>query len=478
MLNYIPDIIDQAKNKQAIAIIDLSDGNPTFFTYDKISKLSDSVHKFLIDQNVKFGSNIAIVSDNSIEYIVTFFGILKHGSCPVLVNKKLSTDQIKQQITDSSCILIFSDIDLKSSIKTISIKQYFESLDKEKINITTNKNNKLAFIMHTSGTNGKIKAVKISHQGNLWNIDSISANNSNKEKIISLICAPLYHSNGLTTLEGSLYLESTVVLLPKFDPIQVAKIIQNFKINVLFCVPSMLSMMIPHLEDYNLSSVKYIRSSSSDISHSLISEVKKYFKNAKFINTYGCTEIGPSLFGKHPDGEAKPEKSVGYPRKEIQYKLIEGSLHIRSPGMMLGYSNFENELDEEGWFNTKDLFEIDDQGFYYFKGRQDDMFKCGGNKVYPGEVEDILNQHPDVLVSVVIGIKDETKGHKPYAFVIIKKGSSLTEEELKKFFLEKNAAYMHPRKIWFLEEMPLTSTNKIDKNSLTSLATMLLTNDS
>jgi acyl-coenzyme A synthetase/AMP-(fatty) acid ligase len=116
------------------------------------------------------------------------------------------------------------------------------------------------------------------------------------------------------------------------------------------------------------------------------------------------------------------------------------------------------------------LFRVDEQGFYYFEGRADDMFKSGGHKVYPSRIEELLESHPGVANAVVIGVDDDIKGKKPYAFVIRKNGSEVTEQELKTHVLDNAAAYMHPRGVWFLDQFPLSGTNKIDKKALLAAA--------
>jgi acyl-coenzyme A synthetase/AMP-(fatty) acid ligase len=132
-------------------------------------------------------------------------------------------------------------------------------------------------------------------------------------------------------------------------------------------------------------------------------------------------------------------------------------------------------MTQDGFFITNDLFKVDQDGYYYFLGRADDIFKCGGNKVNPEEVEEILESHPAVATSAVIGLDDEIKGKKPYAFVVLEKGKTATQEELINYSLNNGPAYQHPRQIWFLDELPLAGTNKVNKRYLEELATQLTT---
>ena len=140
---------------------------------------------------------------------------------------------------------------------------------------------------------------------------------------------------------------------------------------------------------------------------------------------------------------------------------------------MLGYHQPEgrnppikNPFTEDGYYSTGDIFKRDEQGFYFFIGRADDMFVCGGENIYPAEVERLIESHPSVAQAIVIAVDDDIKGQKPVAFVVLKQHLTVTENELKTFCLTNAPAYQHPRRIWFLDELPLASTNKVDKSLL------------
>ena len=132
-------------------------------------------------------------------------------------------------------------------------------------------------------------------------------------------------------------------------------------------------------------------------------------------------------------------------------------------------------LTDDGFFDTGDLFSVDQNGFYFFAGRRDDMFICGGENIYPAEIERILEAHPEVETAVVVPVSDEIKGAKPYAFVRLRSGAKTAEHELKNFYLDRAPAFSHPRKIWRMDSFPLNGPDKIDRSALTSLAGRLLT---
>jgi acyl-CoA synthetase (AMP-forming)/AMP-acid ligase II len=127
---------------------------------------------------------------------------------------------------------------------------------------------------------------------------------------------------------------------------------------------------------------------------------------------------------------------------------------------------------EDGWYKTGDLMRRDSEGFYFFVGRADDMFVCGGENVFPGEVEALLERHPQVHESAVVAVDDEIKGQIPVAFVV-RASDTLDEDALRKFAIENGPAYQHPRQVFFLDALPLAGTNKVDRRLLTERAAAL-----
>jgi acyl-CoA synthetase (AMP-forming)/AMP-acid ligase II len=143
---------------------------------------------------------------------------------------------------------------------------------------------------------------------------------------------------------------------------------------------------------------------------------------------------------------------------------------MRCPALLSGYHNMPERsrqaLTADGFYRTGDVFSRDADGFYSFVGRADDMFVSGGENVYPGEVEKMLERHPDIHQAVVVPIDDDIKGQKPVAFVVPRVGADLSEQAVKEFALAHSAPYLHPRRVWFLPELPLAGTNKVDRSVL------------
>jgi acyl-CoA synthetase (AMP-forming)/AMP-acid ligase II len=290
--------------------------------------------------------------------------------------------------------------------------------------------------------------------------------------------------NALALAKLACAAHATVVLLPQFTARAYIEAIGRYRCTWLTAVPPMIAMMLREhdlLARTDLSSVEFIRMGSAPVSHSLMEAIRHALPQASVTNAYGTTEAGPVVFGPHPQGLPQPEMSVGYPHPQVELRLVdggnrnagEGVLEMKCPAVMNGYHNRPDvtpPFTADGFYVTGDVFRRDGDGFHYFIGRTDDMFVSGGENIYPADVERMLERHPDVAQAAVVPIDDEIKGQKPVAFVVPKPARAPSEDEIKRFALANAPAYAHPRFVWFTDELPLASTNKIDRNALRRLA--------
>src|SRR5258705_410853 len=274
-----------------------------------------------------------------------------------------------------------------------------------------------------------------------------------------------------------------IVLLPKSEAKVYIEAIGRYRPTWVTAVTPMIAMMLSEpktLAKTDLSRVEFIRMGSAPVSASLMESIHRALPKAKATNAYGTTEAGPVVFGPHPKGLKQPDNSVGYKHPKVQLRLVDGKkkkaaqgvLEMKCPALMNGYHNRPKikPFTKDGFYITGDVLRRDKNGFHYFVGRTDDMFVSGGENIYPTDVERMLEQHPDVGQAVVIPVDDDIKGTKPVAFVIPKAGHKPTEDALKKYALENAPAYQHPRFVWFVDELPLASTNKVDRAALKRLA--------
>ncbi|MDP6345196.1 MAG: fatty acid--CoA ligase family protein, partial [Alphaproteobacteria bacterium] len=325
------------------------------------------------------------------------------------------------------------------------------------------------------------KGVPLSHAGHLWALRCRLGRGWPFDHHRLLVAAPLYHMNALCTTMFGLATSARVVLLPEFDVHHYLAAIGRFGCTWITCVPTMLAMCFAEREAMaaaDLSTVSVVRMGSAPVSPKLWAQVRQTFPEASVMNGYGTTEAGPIVFGALPD-RVVPELSVGFQQPDVDLKLIDedgeeaeqGVLWHRTPATTTGYLNLPEKsreaLTPDGYYISGDVFRRDGEGAYYFVGRSDDMFNCGGENIYPGEVEAVLVGHPDIEQSCVVPVPDDIKGEKPVAFVVRASGAELDEAAVKRHALDNAPAYQHPRMVFFLDELPLAGPGKIDRNGLT-----------
>jgi acyl-CoA synthetase (AMP-forming)/AMP-acid ligase II len=444
------NLIDLGKDLTKTAIIDDNGA----VTYKQLHHMSNYYAKSLQDKGYRPGDRIAVIGLNSIGYVAAYLGILKLGAVAVLINVKLPNTQLEYVLKDSEVSLVITDPKIPLD----------EEIEFEPYNAN---DTDPAIILYTSGSTSMPKGVILPHK-HLWIINQKStSHNSHLRRAI--VAAPLYHMNGLSNTETVLKSHATMVLMPKFNAAEFIKNIEKHKVNSITSVPTMLTMMLQEkelIESTDFTHVRHVSMASSPVSKSLFSDLKRIFSNAVIQNAYGITEVSPGMFGRHPS-KPTPDLSVGYPLPGIDYRIVNGILQVRSPSMLLGYNKIiTRNLTEDGYFITNDLFNVDQDGFYFFIGRADDMFVSGGNNVYPRQIETILEEHPLVKNSAVVGLDDDIKGVKPYAFI----QGNVSESVIMEYVKTQLPPSHWPRRIWNLDIIPLNSVNKVDKRKLKEVA--------
>jgi acyl-CoA synthetase (AMP-forming)/AMP-acid ligase II len=290
--------------------------------------------------------------------------------------------------------------------------------------------------------------------------------------------------NALALAKLACAAHATIVLLPQFSARAYIEAIGRYRCTFLTAVPPMIAMMLREtalLARTDLTCVEAVRMGSAPVSAGLMAALRAALPRATVTNAYGTTEAGPVVFGPHPHGLPQPELSVGTPHPLVSLRLVDGDnrdaaqgvLEMKCPALMNGYHNrpdVKPPLTADGYYITGDVFRRDGDGFYYFVGRIDDMFVSGGENIYPADIERMLERHAGVAQAAVVPIDDDIKGSKPVAFVIRKPGTAIDDDEIKRFALEHAPAYAHPRFVWFVDDLPLASTNKLDRAALQRMA--------
>ncbi len=477
------DIKFEDDEKDNIAIIDFSKnstGLPRKLTFREMSYYISSVARTLLSKGYKSGDRIAIVGLNSFKFASVYLGARLAGITPVVINHKLSKDQMLYVLAHSESKLVFHDDQflelLPAMIPKVRFSLFGEWINYKKEVMDYEYNgDQIAVMLYTSGSTGKPKCVSITVEQRQWAMASMAVFPS---RVNTIVAQPLSHINALNVLESCVICKAKLFLLPKFTVEKYKSVLLKSKISRIAAIPSMLAMLLAddnNVELMKTTNVKTITLSGAPTSEGLYERITTAFPNARLQLTYGMSETGPGVF----DVDKKlniPKMSVGKEFSHIQYKLVDDVLFLKSPGLFNGYhldeAKTNSSYDSEGYFNTRDKFRVDENGFYYFTGRADDMFVSGGENIFPAEVEEILNSHPSIMESFVISLDDEIKGTKAYAFVIV--SGEFDEQAVKDYYATKGPAYQIPRRIWPIESFPVNYINKVDKLALKELAQKLL----
>ena len=486
------DLIDRDRGLSKIAIIDLGGEKvPREFTYAELDAVTMGVARALAKRCFPRGDRIAILSANRAEYLAAYSGIMRAGFVAVPVNYRFPKTTIEFIVKDAGARLLFCDRASRENCPDgLPVVCFGEAgrdgfdrfLDPGVFETVVPKPDESAMFLYTSGSTGTPKGVVLAHGSHIWVVETRLAPGLDRHRY--LIAAPLYHMNALALAKLASAAHATIVLLPRFEARAYVEAIGHYRPTWLTAVPPMIAMMLREADTLartDLSSVEFIRMGSAPVSASLMEATHRAFPKAAVTNAYGTTEAGPVVFGPHPKGLPQPENSVGYPHPKVQLRLsdggsrkaVRGVLEMKCPALMLGYHNRPDvppPFTPDGFYVTGDVFRRDDDGFHYFIGRTDDMFVSGGENIYPADVERMLERHPGVGQAVVIQVDDDIKGTKPVAFVIPKAGTAPTEDAIKQFALANAPAYQHPRFVWFVDDFPLASTNKVDRGALRKLA--------
>jgi long-chain acyl-CoA synthetase len=487
------DLIPRDRDLGKTAIIDLGGETASReFSYADLDEMARGVARALTARGLKRGERVAILSANRAEYLAAYYGTMRAGFVAVPVNFKFPHATIDFILRDSGAKLVFCDPVRRSAcpadIPVVCFgahgnESFEDFLDHGPFETVVPDPNEPAMFLYTSGSTGIPKGVVLSHRGHIWVVET-RLENQELSRHRFLIAAPFYHMNALALSKLTCAGYATIVVLPQFAAAAYIEAIGRYRCTWLTAVPPMIAMMLHErnlLARTDLSSVECVRMGSAPVSASLMEALHRTLPQAAVTNAYGTTEAGPVVFGPHPKGLPQPETSVGYPHPKVELRLVdgnnrdavEGELEMKCPAVMLGYHNRPDlppPITADGFYRTGDVFRRDKNGFFYFVGRTDDMFVCGGENIFPSDIERLLERHPDVAQAAVVPVDDDIKGQKPVAFVIPKAGHHADEGEIKRFALGNAPAYQHPRFVWLVERFPLASTNKIDRDALRRMA--------
>lgn len=481
-------------------------------TYREMNVLIERLAKVFVQRGVQKGDRISIFMPNSANWVVTFFAILKVGAVVVQTNTLYVESELKALWQDSGAIGVVSipqllpriapiraEVGLKlvaldwlssfSGLTGLGLEDnpVFMDLEKSLADASLDEveappieslSNELAVLQYTGGTTGSSKGVMLTHRNLMANAMQAwewVAGRDGEERVLTVL--PLFHIYALTAcMNLALLSGGTMIILPKFDIDAVLQQINDYAPTLFPGAPTMYVAVInhPRIKEYNVSSIRCCLSGSAP----LPKEVAVRFgelTGGRLVEAYGLSEASPATH-LNPIFHSRVG-SIGIPAPNTDAKIMDletgqrelapgqiGELVIKGDQVMHAYWQKPEETDnvlKDGWLYTGDIAQMDEEGFFYIVDRKKDMIISGGYNVYPRDIEEVLYTHPAVREAVCAGIPDAYWGEMVKAYIVLKDGASVTEEEVLAYCHGKLASFKIPKKLEFREGLPKTAVGKV-----------------
>ena len=471
--------------------------------------------------NLGLGKNdrIAVLHENTHEYLEAYFAAAHLGIILVSLNHRLSKKELAGILSDSeSRLLIAQGVfydkaeDLPQSVSTLE-KIIWTRGDADLLNGDAIKyeamlenypdqpppgpaihDDDVAHLYYTSGTTGRPKGVMLTHKNVKSHALGTIAELHLTDQDRWFHVAPLFHLADAWATFALTWVGGKHVLLPSFDALSVCRLIQEEKITLTNLIPTMLNMMVNHSEvgKFDYSSLRVVLSGGAPIAPETVRKIVDAF-GCDYIQTYGMTETSPYLTLSILKDHLKtlsPEEQLTFKAKTgrefigVSLRVVDekgndvamdekqvGEIIVKGDTVTPGYWRLPDETAEairDGWLYTGDLAVMDAERYVNIVDRKKDMILTGGENVYSSEVENVLYTHPHVLEAAVIGVPDAHWGEAVKACVVLKDGCSATEEEIIAYCRKDLAGYKTPKSVDFLEALPKTGSGKIFKKGLRS----------
>lgn len=494
-------------------------------SYGDLEAGANRLARALLAGGVRYADRVVVFLDNSVESVISIFGILKAGAILVVLNPTTKASKLAYVLGNSRATALITQarkwavaadaIGTAPFLKTAILvgelpqaalpagerspggpvplaimpwKETQRDFPAERPPCPTIDID-LAALVYTSGTTGDPKGVMLTHANMVSASTSITAYLENREDDIILNALPLSFDYGLYQVLMAAQFGGTVVLERSFlYPYAVISLLQKEAVTGFPIVPTMAAILL-QMEDLKRQSfprLRYVTSTSAALPAAHIRGLRELFPGARFYSMYGLTECKRVSFLPPEELDRRPT-SVGKGMPNEQVYIVDehgqvittpgvvGELVVRGANVMKGYWELPAEtakvlrpgrLPGEAVLYTGDLFKMDADGYLYFVSRTDDIIKSRGEKVSPKEVENALCEHPEILEAVVVGVADETRGEAIKAYVVPKRGATLTAKQVIAHCRRHLEDFMVPAVIEFRDRLPRAATGKVIKTQL------------
>ena len=487
-------------------------------TWTEFDAEVDKAARAFLAAGVKRGDRVAMVSMARPEFIITFMAASKIGATWLGLSPKFTLDELRYIVGHCQPTLLltlheYMGIDLVETGRTFveefsciekvlvigephpEFDSYQDFVDTPRPELDGAYAERVAqvqdtdevLLMYTSGSTGKPKGVLQTHRAIIENIRVELQYFDIGTDGRLLIHFPVNHVAADVELGfGGVMGGSVLVFMDTFDPQASLEVIERERITMVGQVPAMFLMQFqaPKFKETDWSHVKCFIWGGAGVPMLVLDVLKKIAAScgAKMLTGYGSTELcGFVTYTTGDEDDERMSKSVGKIVPPFELKIVDegrkelpigevGELAVRGPSVMKGYLNnpkaTRGVLDEEGWYYTSDLGRIEDDGYIYLAGRSSEMYKTGGENVFPREIEEVLESHPSVLFAAVLGVKDEVYDEVGHGFVMLKPGQQADIESLRAHCKEHLANFKVPKRFSIQDQLPLLPNGKVNKVAL------------
>ncbi|MDR6999176.1 long-chain-fatty-acid--CoA ligase [Neobacillus niacini] len=471
-------------------------------TYKELNQQVERFTAGLAAQGIRKGDGVALLLGNCPEFLISYYGILRLGAFAIPMNPLYSQGEISYILDNSQAKAVIAHVsvepklsDVNKQLKNLKLVIYTDTENQEwtwehlmqignpSFESPPIEQEDLAVILYTSGTTGKPKGAMLSHRNLASNAESISnlLEINDKDRVVAVL--PMFHVFCMTVcLNAPIACGATVLIQPKFSPLDVVSTIRERNATVFAGVPTMYNFLIqlPEASAEDFLSIRLCISGGASIPFELLQKFESKF-NVFILEGYGLSETAPLVTINPLKGIRKPG-SIGLNIPAVKSKVVDeygkevlrgevGELVVQGPNVMRGYVRMPEATStalKDGWFYTGDLATMDEEGYIYIVDRKKDMIIVGGYNVYPREVEEVLYQHPAVIEAAVVGVPDGAYGESVKAIVVVK-DEQITMNDIIQFCQDRLVKYKIPKKVEFFKELPKNSTGKILRRELRQL---------
>ncbi len=469
-------------------------------TYSQLETKTNQLANGLLELGLEIDDMASILLPNSLEFLISYFGIMKSGATMVPLNVMYEPPAIEYVLNNSEAKVLITSQKFLPKIKNCDLEHLEEIIIVEEESVGGCQNlsefwsqpdypphlegvteSSVAACLYTSGTTGDPKGAMLTHNNLIFDTEACIERLDVDDTDRYLCVLPMFHAFAETVcMLMPVYLGAQLVIKEQFLPKSVLETMEQQEITFFAAVPTMYTAML-HVNDkekYDLTNLDNCISGGAAMPLKTLEDFEKTF-GVTILEGNGPTETSPVAYVNPPEGPIKPG-SVGLPLSGVNVKIVDendnelprgkvGEIAVQGANVMKKYFKKPQATKQalrSGWFHTGDMGKMDEDGYVYIVDRKKNMINVGGMNVYPREIEEHLYRHSKIQEAAVVAAKDELRGEIPKAYVVTKQSQEISPQQVKVYCRNQFANYKVPKLVEIVDELPKSATGKIDKKQL------------